>query len=191
MPSFSAVLLAGGQSTRMGRDKALLTLPGSNLLLWQRQLHVLEELKPEEIFWSGPARENIPAHVRIIPDEVENAGPLGGISACLNVLKSDLLVVLAIDLPCMNAAFFKSLLNRCSVQRGAVPKHDKYFEPLATVYPKFLKALAADHLAQKRYSLQDFIRAAMLRYMIEAVPLDESDALLFKNVNAPADLKES
>src|SRR5476651_1092157 len=101
MPSFSAVVLAGGRSTRMGSDKALLSLPGSDLLLWQRQVRVLEELKPEEIFWSGAARPGLPENLRLIADEVENAGPLAGISACLNLLESDLLVVLAIDLPRM------------------------------------------------------------------------------------------
>ena len=57
---FSAVLLAGGRSTRMGRDKALLPLADGRLL-WQRQLAVLEQLAPAELFFSGPPREGLPS----------------------------------------------------------------------------------------------------------------------------------
>ena len=85
----------------MGRDKALMQDPVSGHVLWQQQLRILEELQPEEIFWSGLARPGIPADLRLIEDSIPQAGPLAGISACLNVLRSDLLVVLAIDLPQM------------------------------------------------------------------------------------------
>ena len=190
MPTFSAVLLAGGQSRRMGQDKALLPWPDSGVLLWQRQLGVLEELKPAEIFWSGAPRPGLPAHVRLVADAIEDAGPLAGISACLNVLRSDLLVVLAIDLPHMNASFLQSLLARCSRTRGAAARHGGYFEPLAAVYPKGLHALAAEHLSQKRHALQDLIREALGQGLMEEVPLSESDVPLFKNVNAPDDLND-
>lgn len=190
MPTFSAVLLAGGQSRRMGRDKALLSVPGSENLLWQRQLRVLEELKPEEIFWSGVARPDLPGHLHLIADEIENAGPLAGISAGLNALRSDLLVVLAIDLPRMNAAFLRSLLARCSTAaRGVVARNDGYFEPLAAVYPKGLHLLATEHLRQNRYALQDFVREAVRQDLLESIPLDKSEVPLFKNVNSPADLE--
>jgi molybdopterin-guanine dinucleotide biosynthesis protein A len=190
MPSFSAVLLAGGRSTRMGHDKVLLTMPGSDLLLWQWQLRTLEELQPENIFWSGPGRPGLPGHVRIISDDVENAGPLAGISACLNLLPSDLLVVLAVDLPRMNAVFLKNLLARCSPHRGVVARYDEFFEPLAAIYPKGLHVLAAEHLSQGRYAMHDFIREAMQRELLQALTLDERDFPLFKNLNSVEDLQD-
>jgi molybdopterin-guanine dinucleotide biosynthesis protein A len=188
MPTFSAVLLAGGKSTRMRCDKASLPVPGSDLLLWQRQLRVLEELRPEEIFWSGPDRPDLPGHVRIIPDAVEDAGPLAGISACLDLLQSDLLPVLAIDLPLMNALFLKRLLAQCLPSRGAVARRGDFFEPMAAIYPKSLHVLATEHLRQKRHVMQDFVREAVRRGMLQAFPLDEGDIPLFKNLNSPADM---
>jgi molybdopterin-guanine dinucleotide biosynthesis protein A len=190
MPSFSAVLLAGGQSQRMGRDKALLPMPGPDFLLWQWQLRTLEELQPDEILWSGPARPGMPGHVRVISDEVENAGPLAGIGACLNLSPSDLLVVLAIDLPRMNALFLKNLLARCSPSCGAVARNGDFFEPLAAIYPKGLGVLAAEHLRQRRYVLQDLVREAVQRALLRAFPLGEGDIPLFKNLNSPADFKD-
>lgn len=174
----------------MGRDKALLSMPASDLLLWQWQLRTLEELQPEEIFWSGPARPGLPGHVRIISDDVENAGPLAGISACLNLLPSDLLVALAVDLPRMNTVFLKNLLARCSPHRGVVARYGDFFEPLAAIYPKNLHVLAAEHLSQGRYAMQGFIREAMQRESLQAISLDERDFPLFKNLNSAEDLQD-
>jgi molybdopterin-guanine dinucleotide biosynthesis protein A len=190
MPTFSAALIAGGQSSRMGRDKALLTVHGSDCLLWQRQLHTLEALNPQKILWSGRPRPGLPVYLRVVPDEVANAGPLAGISACLNQLESDLLIVLAIDLPRMSAAFLRTLLTRCSDECGAVVQQGGFFEPLAAIYPRSLHILATEHLNQKRLALQELMREAVLQGLLKAIPLDESDALLFKNVNSPADLED-
>lgn len=173
----------------MGRDKALLSLPGSGEMLWQRQLRVLEELEPEEIFWSGPARTGTPGRVRIVSDSVEKAGPLAGIAACLGLLRSDLLVVLAIDLPQMNATFLRGLLERCPVDRGVVALRGDFFEPLAAVYPKRLDALAATHLREGRYALQDFVRQAIKAGAMQSITPDDEDATLFKNLNRPEDLE--
>jgi molybdopterin-guanine dinucleotide biosynthesis protein A len=188
MASFSAALLVGGQSKRMGRDKALMRDSVSGQVLWQRQLRILEELQPEEIFWSGPARPGIPADPRLVEDSIPHAGPLAGISACLNVLRSDLLVVLAIDLPQMNAAFLKRLLASCTPTCGVAMKRDFYFEPLAAVYPKAMGALAEAHLHQGRYALQDLLGEADLKGMMHSIQLGDENRSLFKNVNAPDDL---
>jgi molybdopterin-guanine dinucleotide biosynthesis protein A len=188
-PTFSAALLAGGRSSRMGRDKALLPAVGVNQVLWQRQLSVLRELEPAMIFWSGQPRPGLPADLQVIPDEIENAGPLAGVSACLNRLESDLLVVLAVDLPRMNVTYLRSLLAHCSADRGVVVQHDGYFEPLAAVYPKSLHTLASEHLHQKQLILQQLMREAVKQELLNVVSLDESAAPLFKNVNSAADIE--
>ena len=188
MASFSAVLLAGGKSQRMGQDKALLPLPGCGLLLWQRQLRVLEELEPQELFWSGPERPGMPANVRVVTDPIRSAGPLAGVCACLKAVTTDLLVVLAVDLPRMNAVYLKKLALRCTPVLGAVPQRGDDFEPLAAVYPAMLRTLAEDRLHQGRYAMQDFVREAVRRELIETVPVGDEDSAKFANLNSPEDL---
>ena len=185
MPSFSAVLLAGGKSQRMGRDKALLPLPGSGELLWQRQLRVLKEVRPERIFWSGPARPGLPDDLSQVPDAVPNVGPLGGVCSCLRAAATDLLIVLAVDLPQMDADYLRKLARRCTPQRGAVPQRGDDFEPLAAIYPTLLRDLADDRLRQGRYAMHDFVREAIRRELLEAVPIGDEDAAKFVNVNLP------
>jgi molybdopterin-guanine dinucleotide biosynthesis protein A len=188
MAPLSAVLLAGGKSSRMGQDKALLSLPGGSDLLWQHQLRVLEELEPREIFWSGFERSGLPEKLHIVPDTLRNAGPLGGVCACLWKATTDLVVVLAVDLPNMDAAYLRALAQRCTPVRGAVPQNGDELEPLAAIYPAMLHELAADRLRQGRYAMQDFVREAVRRELMEVVPVLDGDGTKFTNLNSPEDL---
>ena len=172
----------------MGRDKALMQDPVDGQVLWRRQLRILEELQPEDIFWSGPTRDGVPTNLQILEDAIPNVGPLAGISACLNILRTDLLVVLAIDLPQMNAAYLKRLLVSCTPRCGMVMKRDIYYEPLAAVYPRVMRTLAEAHLNQGRYALQDLLSEAECAEMIHSVQLIDEERSLFKNVNEPDDL---
>src|SRR6266704_1401079 len=130
---FSAALLAGGKSSRMGRDKAFIEMDG--VALWRRQLAILGQLSPDELFISGPPhRDWMDDGLHVVADAEENVGPLAGIVAGLRQCSSELLLVLAIDLPNMTANFYRSLLELSNDGRGAVPRRQQ-FEPLAAIYP--------------------------------------------------------
>jgi len=87
----------------------------------------------------------------------------------------------------MTAAFLRGLLARCSNDCGAIVRHGEYFEPLAAVYPKKLQLLAAKHLAQGHYAMQDLVREGIQSGLTREVPLEEKDIPLFQNVNRPED----
>jgi molybdopterin-guanine dinucleotide biosynthesis protein A len=172
----------------MGRDKALVPSPDPNLLLWEWQLRTLQDLKPEQLFWSGRARSGVPPNVQVVADAMEKAGPLAGIATSLGAVQSDLLVVLAVDLPQMTTAYLRGLVERCSLSCGVVAQSGKYFEPLAAIYPKEASSLAAEHLEQGRYAMQDFVREAIQRKMLHVLPVTDLESHFFKNLNSPADL---
>jgi len=185
--TFSAALLAGGKSRRMGRDKALLPVAG-HAFLWQRQLALLDRLAPQRVFWSGHARDGLPPHLRVVADPVPDAGPLAGICGCLEALESELLLVLAVDLSRMNADFLRRLLAECTSARGAVPRREERFEPLAAVYPKAMLAPAREHLAAGRRMLQDFAAAGLQAGLLQVINVGQEDDPLFHNLNRPEDL---
>ncbi len=172
----------------MGRDKALLQLSGKAEGLWRHQLRTLEALQPDQIFWSGRNLDGLPGSVQAVADPVPHAGPLAGISACLDLLSSDLLVVLAIDLPLMTTAYLRDITKQCTLTLGVVPQRGEFFEPLAAVYPRLLRDLARDRLRQGRYALQEFVREGIRREMLEALRIRADDAAKFRNVNSPEDL---
>lgn len=182
--NFAAVLLAGGRSTRMGRDKATLIIEGQPL--WQRQLATLRALNPTELFISG--RRDGPyadAGVEIIEDAIPGLGPLAGIAAALRRAESPLVLVLAIDLPAMTADFLVTLLRvGCSV----VLQHAGYFEPLAAVYPKCALSIAEEQLQEKDYSVQRFVGCLIKEGHAEVRSIAGPEEPLFQNVNSPGDL---
>ncbi len=113
---------------------------------------------------------------------------MAGVNACLSVLQSDLLVVLAVDLPQMTAHFLSTMLTRCSASCGLVARHGDFFEPLAAIYPKEMSSLAADFLEQGRHAMQDLVREAMNDGLLQAYALEEDEIPLFRNLNSQNDL---
>ena len=181
---FTAVLLAGGQSRRMGRDKAGLEIEG--VPLWQRQLATLRATEPAELLISG--RIDGPyagSGIKILPDETAGLGPLGGIATALRQMKTDLLLVLAIDLPDMTPEFLLRLTSRDS---GIVPESEDHLEPLAATYPRTCFPVAESTLHSADHSMHAFVRSALGLGLLATFPAAAAERFLFRNLNTPSDL---
>ena len=88
---FSAALLMGGRSRRMGVDKASLTDPESGLASWERQVKLLESLNPDDRLLSLRAGQSKPGELaswRTVTDVIHDAGPISGLTACLDAAQS-------------------------------------------------------------------------------------------------------
>lgn len=181
-PGCSAVLLAGGRSTRMGRDKALLPVAGQPL--WARQVAVLREAGVGEVLISArPEQTWVPATLPVVRDAVADAGPLAGIAAALARCETSHLIVLAVDLPQMPAAWFRQLWTYCRPGVGAVGWHADFFEPLAAIYPCEIAPHAQAALAAGDSSLQRLLQRAGGRFHVHTITADE--ASWFANWNEP------
>lgn len=183
--TFSAVLLAGGRSTRMGRDKALLEVGGEPL--WRRQRDVLAQAGAAEVYLSARVEqtwaERAEGFAAVLHDALPNCGPLAGITAALERSPRGHLAVIAIDLSAMTAEWFKRLRGECADGVGAVGRRGDLFEPLAAIYPRELMWLAWEAIARAEFALQPLLRAAEARGMMRAVDIGEGDAALFANWN--------
>lgn len=184
----SGVLLAGGKSTRMGRDKAMLDFDDEPL--WQRQLNTLRRLRPEQLLISGRPQKEW-EEWEVIPDLIAEAGPLAGLGAALRSCTSPLLVVLAIDLPAMTADYLLSLVTLSAEGRGVVPISPHGLEPLAAIYPKASLDLASDCLKSGDLSLHGFIRKACALGFLRLQPVAPNDLDLFANLNTVADYERA
>lgn len=177
---FSAALLAGGRSVRMGCDKALLSFRGERLL--DRQLTLLRSLGPAEIFLScRPGTAYDVAEARIVFDEYPDAGPLGGIAACLSAMRTPRLVVLAVDMPCLRLSLLEKLVRL--FPRGVVPRIADRYEPLAAVYPRDLLAAAMENLRKKENALHVWIDQAVETRQLEIYRPEGDEESLFANWN--------
>lgn len=184
----SAVLLAGGESRRMGKDKATLLFHGTPL--WQTQLELLRKLEPTEIFVS--ARTDPvwrPADAQFVADNPPSCGPLSGLAVSLAKMRTPHLLALAIDMPFMTEKYLKLLCGHIEPGRGVVAKIDDRFEPLAAIYPQEVLENVQGALSGSDFSLQTvtdhLIEAGKLRVM----PATSQERKLFLNLNESADLR--
>jgi len=185
---FTAGLLAGGKSSRMGRDKACVEFAG--VPLWRLQLATLAALAPMETLISGrPAAMYSASGCEIVEDEIREAGPLAGVAALLARARAPLLLVLAVDMPHMTSACLEGVLKRCTSEVGTVPKCGGFYEPLAAVFPKAALPLAQAVLSSGAPSMQQFVRDCIAARLVKENLVAEPDAFLFKSVNEPADLQ--
>lgn len=142
---FSAVILAGGKSSRMGRDKAFLEVDGRPILA--RQIQLVRDVGADEVFISGRGNTNYaPFNCPVLRDRFTDTGPLAGIEAALNATSSPLLLVLAVDMPHMSADLLRQLGTHCTETVGAIPRVNGAVEPLAAFYPKASLSLATQLL---------------------------------------------
>ena len=182
----STVLLAGGESRRMGRDKATLLFRGRRL--WQIQFDLLRTLQPEEIFVSArtdpPWR---PSGVHFVSDESPSRGPLSGLSATMARISTDHLLALAIDMPLMTGNYLRLICNLVEPGRGVLPMIGNRAEPLVAIYPKSTGTDFITALSGSDFSLQSLTKNLIEAGKLSLVNVLEEEGKLFQNFNNLSD----
>jgi molybdopterin-guanine dinucleotide biosynthesis protein A len=185
--TISAVLLAGGESTRMGRDKATLMWRGRPL--WKWQIEKLRAVRPKKIFVS--ARSELPwcpADAELILDKPPSRGPLSGLSAALDSIETDHLLALGVDMPFMTTEHLRHLCSLASIGMGVVPMIDGNAEPLAAIFPKESRTVFLEALRSENFSLQPIVRKLIDRNLLGEMPITGPARDFYKNINEPRDV---
>ena len=183
----SAVLLAGGESRRMGTDKAMILFRGKPL--WQIQLETLRRLRPAEIFLSVRTDPSWrPRDVQFIADVPPSRGPLSGIAASLVNIHTAHLLVLAIDMPFMTENYLRSICDAMEPGRGVIANINNRAEPLAAVYPREAEIDFRTALAGADFSLQKLVRQLVRSGKLREISVTKEERRLFRNVNNTADV---
>jgi molybdopterin-guanine dinucleotide biosynthesis protein A len=185
--TFSAVLLAGGESRRMGRDKAAVVFRDEPL--WRRQLRVLRDLGPEKVFVSARTESSwLPDDTGLLLDEPPSRGPLSGLTKALEQMETSHLLVLAVDMPFVTREQLHHLCSLATEGCGVVPVVGERAEPLAAIYPReaapdFISALAGADL-----SLQPLVRKLAAAGKVQTFSVQPEDERFYRSINTPADL---
>jgi len=181
----SAAILAGGLATRLGgRDKSALLVDGRAIL--DRQIDALTPLV-EDLMIVGH-RVNVIPGARVIADIVPGCGPLGGLHAALTSARSDVLLLVACDMPYVASAFVEHLLSLGGEADAVVPRTERGYHPLCAVYTRACLEPAAAQLADRRLKMLELLD----RVRVRVVPIEEirrfgAPDRLLANVNTPAD----
>lgn len=131
----TAIVLCGGMSTRMGRDKSSLPFHGESLL--GRVVRIVAPLVDEVLVVARDGQAmpaDVPAAIRVVRDETPGAGPLAGIAAGLAAARAGLVFATACDAPLLEPAVVRLLFERAASADAAVAVAGGFPNPLLAVY---------------------------------------------------------
>jgi molybdopterin-guanine dinucleotide biosynthesis protein A len=183
----SAVLLAGGESRRLGRDKATVVFQGEPL--WQRQLNLLQRINPAEILISARTEPSWrPPKIAYVEDAPPSRGPLTGIVAALAQMKGTHLLVLAVDMPFMSKTHLQTICHLCQPNCGIVPRVGDQAEGLAAIYPQESLNHLSECLKRGDLSLQLVTHKLVRIGMLSVFSVNPEEEMIYRSINLPADL---
>jgi molybdenum cofactor guanylyltransferase len=183
----TGIILAGGKSSRMRQDKGLLELSGKKLI--QLAIEKLDSIC-DRVVISSNSEDYHSFHKEVIPDEIQEIGPMGGIYSCLARSTTEFNLVLSVDMPFVNIGLLTYLLDHCNGYYAAIPwSGDVHYEPLCASYHISILPKIKEFIEKKNYKLPDLFS------QIEINQLDINDRLpfflpgIFQNINTLDDLE--
>jgi molybdopterin-guanine dinucleotide biosynthesis protein A len=175
----------------MGRDKALLELGGVALIV--RAAAMVESVVGECAI-VGDAMRLEGLELRVVADDFPGAGPLGGIATALGDSSAEWSLVIACDLPYLTRAWLDFLVKRTvgSKADAILPMNERGAEPLCAMYRKRSEARIRAALNRGIRKVTDGLRDVPTEFVAPSEWKGfDSEGLLFKNMNSPADYEEA
>jgi molybdopterin-guanine dinucleotide biosynthesis protein A len=181
--------MAGGKSRRFGRDKALLTIGGETLL--QRSLRVLAEVTAEQLVIGPPERAEQAVPVPVFADAYPETGPLGGIYTALRQAAHDPVLVVACDMPFLNAGLLRYLLESSRGYDVVLPRVGGRGQQLHAVYAASCLGPIQRQIERGDFKIDRFFGDVRVRSVEEdELRRFDPDLRSFRNVNTEADWME-
>ena len=184
----TAFILAGGKSTRMGADKAFVEFRGRPLIA--RSLEVARSVAGE--VWIVGDRAKFAAFAPVVEDQFPGCGPLAGIHAALRASRTNLNLMLAVDLPFVSAQFLEYMVARArsgTAMVTAVRANGKC-QPLCAVYCREFAGPAEKALQAGQYKIDALFAPNTTQWISEEDLGTAGPSLhLFRNVNTFEELQ--
>jgi molybdopterin-guanine dinucleotide biosynthesis protein A len=177
------VVLAGGESRRMGRDKAEMRVDGDPF--WRRQVRVLRGAGAERVVLVRRRDQAAIESCDCRLDVFSRSGPLSGLHAALLVGGHRWVAVLAVDMPGIDPAWFAWLRGFCRPGVGAVARHAQALEPLAAIYPAQAREEVAVRLARRDLSVRRLVLGLAAAGRMAVVTLPAGAAGRAASLNTP------
>jgi molybdenum cofactor guanylyltransferase len=185
----SGAILAGGAASRFnGTIKPKIVIDGETII--SRIITVIRDIFEEIIIvTNNPSEFSDFSYCKIVKDEIQNKGPLGGIHAALRASSNDAVFIIAGDMPFPDRNVILRIIEayKRSDSNVIIPKVGEYTEPLHSIYRKSITEHLGTYLRSgKSCAVRDYaelINAEFLRF--------ENTEIIkraFKNINSPSDI---
>ncbi len=179
---------AGGQSRRMGRNKALVPLAGRPMI--EHVLERVKDLADEILITTNQPAELEYLGYRLVSDEQPGAGALPGLKTALAAASGEFVLVVACDMPFLNHSLLRHMLKLAPATDLVVPYWEDNFQTLHAVYRR-TSCLSAVQTALARgdRKMISFYPEIRIREILPAeISRFDPDGMSFFNVNTPDDL---
>jgi molybdenum cofactor guanylyltransferase len=190
----SCIILAGGKSIRFGHDKILEKLGGKSLI--EQVVSHIDPISREIIIVTANERAftqlaNHPK-IRIVNDIVPGMGSLGGIYTGLIESKTHYNLVLAADMPFLNGALLRYMMNVAEGYDMTLPHINKWYEPLHAIYSRNCIEPAKKIMDSGNRVIVELFKYVKVRF-VEAEEVDRFDPqhMSFFNINTQEDMKKA
>lgn len=185
----STAIQAGGLSSRMGEDKALLRLAGVPLIE-----HVLEQVQglTDDLFITTNNPEELAyLHTRLVSDPIPGEGALRGLHTALAAARGDRVLVLACDMPFVKQDFLAYLVNVQPSGDVLIPQFHGLFEPMHAIYRKAtcLRAIEGALASGEKKLTSYFKDVQVVTVEDEVIQHYDPDGWSFFNINTPENLQ--
>jgi molybdopterin-guanine dinucleotide biosynthesis protein A len=190
--SVSAILLAGGKSSRLGTDKAKVKLNGESVMIGAIAEKLLEVSDDIVVSSNGRRYDDITVPVRWIEDVKPGAGSLMGLYSGLLAVKHDYAIAVACDMPFINIELLKYMMSLPRDYDALLPRIGDKTEQLHSIYSKSCLPEMERFLESGRLKITAFLDEIDVKFVPEDI-INKYDPqhLAFFNVNTAEQLKEA
>jgi molybdopterin-guanine dinucleotide biosynthesis protein A len=186
----TGVILAGGKSRRMGRDKAFLPFGTGRLI--ERVIEVLRQVTGDVILITNTPEPYQPFGLPMFSDVIPEAGSLGGIYTGLVSAKTPYSLCLACDMPFVKPEFLRFLCETAAEADVAIPRNAEDFQPLCAVYSQVCREPIRQKIEAGRLKITGFFDQVRVR-VVEGDLLSRYDPhdVMFFNANTPEEYEKA
>lgn len=186
----TAIILAGGKSSRMGFDKQFLKINNKRLI--DMMIEKLNKEFEEIIIVTNKPKEYRGYRQKILTDIIKNAGPLAGIYTGLKEAKFEYAFVIACDMPNIDIDYInymKEIIDKYKVD-VCITKVNGNIEPFHGFYSKKITESIREHLETEKRDIKSLVKKLNTYYVEENLVKRYSPSLdIFKNLNTKKDLE--
>ena len=183
----TGIVLAGGKSSRFGRNKALVEIDGIRLI--ERVIGVVEPLFENLLVITNAPQDYAYLNLPMVEDLIKGLGPLGGIFTGLKTISDEAGFFVACDMPFLNAGLIRHMAHLAEDFDVVVPKLDWKIEPLHAIYSKSCIPAIEELIDNRDYQIFNFFKKVHVRYLSEREIREFDPELKFLlNINRPEEL---
>ncbi len=184
----TGVILAGGESRRMGQNKALMRLGGARLI--DRVVGVMRQVCPRLLMVTNSPEVYAELDLPMVSDVFPGKGSLGGIYSAIYHASTPYCLVVACDMPFLNAAVLRYLVAQMADYDVVIPEVHGEMQPLHALYNQACLHPIARRLEAQRLKITGFLPDVRVRTvtMDEMQPFDP-ELLAFQNLNTREELQ--